>query len=303
MMLDVQQGLAVKVLDHGHVTLHEVMGSDASISRAARLSYGGIGGAPRTPTQEAQLLRYLMRHKHTSPFEMGEMLFEVKLPIFVARQWIRHRTANVNELSARYTQLPAEMFMPEEAELLLQSTDNKQGREDSDGFDNTQKWAMQRAIRHVHQEAYNTYEDLLNGYGLTRELARGVLPLNTYTVMIWKIDLHNLFHFLKLRTDENAQKEIVAYADVIEKFVKLKFPISHHAWLDYSKNAYTLSAMELEFVQDMLGIYSGAVPKEDADAAMQAIENKFVHFTTERERKEFRAKILAKVPVGDPDDG
>ncbi len=301
-MLDVQQGLAVKVLDHGHVILHEVMGSDASISRAARISYGMIGGAPRTPTQEAQLLRYLMRHKHTSPFEMGEMLFEVKMPIFVARQWIRHRTANVNELSARYTQLPAEMFVPAKEELKPQSTSNKQGR-DENGYWSHEVTAMRRMIRDRNQEAYNSYEDLIDEYDLARELARGVLPLNTYTVMIWKIDLHNLFHFLKLRTDENAQKEIVAYADVIEKFVKLKFPISHHAWLDYSKNAYTLSAMELEFVQQMFRVYSSNMDPGNANVQMQLAENKFKAGTTDRERKEFRAKILAKVPVGDPDDG
>lgn len=243
-MLDYQYGnkLPVEGDEHGYVILRDVMGDDADIANSARISYDYQG-----PSKDRGLLRYLMRHKHTSPFEMAELKFEIKMPIFVCRQWIRHRTANVNEMSARYTQLPAEMFIPRV--FAAQSTDNKQGRDEDDVWED---YTLE--IQEHHERAYILYEEMLKA-GMARELARGVLPLNIYTKMVWKIDLHNLFHFLKLRLDPHAQKEIRVYAEVIEKLVALKFPLSYEAFVDYSKDAYTCSRMEVELLREIIKYY------------------------------------------------
>ncbi len=234
--------LSVSEDTHGYVILQDIMGSDTDIANSARISYDYQG-----PSKDRTLLRYLMRHRHTSPFEMAELKFEIKMPIFVARQWIRHRTANVNEMSARYTQLPAEMFVPEY--ISAQSETNKQGRREDGPLANSDR--LRERIGQSNRFSYADYQELLTE-GVTRELARGVLPLNIYTKMIWKIDLHNLFHFLKLRLDHHAQKEIRVYAEVLEKLVEQFFPTSYEAFVDYSKEAYTLSRMEVETLREVL---------------------------------------------------
>ncbi len=249
-MLDYKYGdkLSVEGDEHGYVILHDVMGTDSDIANSARISYDYQG-----PSKDRALLRYLMRNKHTSPFEMAELKFELRAPIFVFRQWIRHRTANVNEVSARYTQLPAEMFVPEY--VSAQSDTNKQGRREDGPLH--QSNVLRGNIEAANKSAYADYELLLSE-GVAREMARGVLPLNIYSKMVWKMDLHNLFHFLKLRLDPHAQKEIRMYAEVIEKLVALKFPLAYEAFVDYSKESYTLSRMERNIVSEMLARYADA---------------------------------------------
>lgn len=227
----------------GIVVLLDKMGNDRDIVDAARISYDRRGR-----TKDRDLIRYLLRHRHTSPFEMGVMKFELKMPIFVARQWVRHRTASLNEVSARYTQLPEEMFLPEV--FSEQSTDNKQGRGDMEIGDFTDK------VLDHHKNAYSLYEEMLDA-GVARELARGVLPLNIYTKFVWKMDIHNLMHFLNLRLDPHAQKEIREYAEIIEKLVNLYFPICHEAFVDYVRDAYLCSRMEVEVLQELVSMLMG----------------------------------------------
>lgn len=246
MVFDYQYGNFLDVTDdsHGHVRLLDVMGSDSDIVNAARVSYDGDQVIDRD--KDRGLIRYLMRHRHTSPFEMAEMKFELKMPIFVARQWVRHRTANMNEVSARYTQLPNEMFVPEE--FAVQATDNKQGRTET--IDPEMQGHAENLVNKSHDKAYHTYGVLLDA-GISREQARGVLPLNVYTRFVWKMDLHNLMHFLKLRLDSHAQKEIRVYAEVIERLVALKFPLTYEAFVDYQRDAYMCSRMEMEVLSMM----------------------------------------------------
>lgn len=232
------------VLDHGYVKLLDFMGSDESIDKAARISYDGRG-----VSVVRKLLRHLMRCKHTSPFEMGELIFEVKMPIHVARQWHRHRTASINEVSARYTTLPDEMYVPRTETIFGKKHDNKQGR---GGFiTETGKEVAQADIDTGNRSAYEMYEILLAG-GIAPELARGVLPLNTYTKFVWKIDLHNLMHFLNLRCDGHAQWEIRQYANIIEGMTTKIFPLSMEAWGDYYFRAHTLSRWAMAAVQDII---------------------------------------------------
>ncbi len=233
---------SVPIHRHGYVKLLDIMGSDQDIVDAARISYDRQGDS-----KDRALIRYLLRHKHTSPFEMAEMKFELRMPIFVARQWVRHRTASMNEVSARYTELPDDMFVPEK--VWLQSTDNKQGRAESIDDEN-----IIGSIEMANTKAYEWYGHLLSE-GVSRELARGVLPLNIYTKFVWKMDLHNLMHFLNLRLDPHAQEEIRDYATVIEKMVEEHFPLAHEAFVDYVRDAYTLSTMEVEFVRHVIKEY------------------------------------------------
>ena len=246
-MLGYKFGDVLPVHDYGHVILQEVMGSDEVIVDSARISYDRRG-----KSEDRALLRYLLRHRHTSPFEMGVMRFEVKMPIFVARQWIRHRTASLNEMSARYTELPNEMFVPEV--VAAQSTDNKQGRQKPMYQLDNENDALQEMMRRTNERAYSAYEVLLDA-GVARELARGVLPVNVYTKFIWKMDLHNLMHFLDLRLDPHAQKEIRDYAEVIEKLLNLHFPMTYEAFVDFIRDAYTLSRMEVEFLTGLIALY------------------------------------------------
>ena len=227
------------VLDHGFVALVDYMGTDADIERAARVSYGA---GTRRVSQTRGLVRYLQRHQHTTPAEMVEFKFHCAMPIFVARQWIRHRTASVNELSARYSLLPLVFYTPKAADFALQSKANNQGREADPAPDALHARAIARWER-LRQDAADTYGWLLQE-DLARELARIDLPLSTYTQWYWKIDLHNLLHFLTLRVDAHAQWEIRAYGEVMAGMLQRVAPIAFEAWLHYNVLGERLSFAE-----------------------------------------------------------
>ncbi len=236
-----------KCLDNGFVRLVDFMGSDEAIVQAARVSYGK---GTRSVSEDTALIRYLMRQMHSSPFEMVEFKFHVKLPIFVARQWIRHRTANVNEYSGRYSEMPEEFYLPEAAQIRPQSQLNKQGRSD-DTFELEKSEGIIRQMQATQKEMYSQYGNML-GEGLARELARINLPLSNYTEWYWKIDLHNLFHFLRLRLDSHAQYEIQVYGEAIAKIVKEIVPMAYSAFEDYQLNAVRFSRRELNAVKLMI---------------------------------------------------
>jgi thymidylate synthase (FAD) len=249
---------AIPVLDHGFVRVIDYMGDDGAIVQAARVSYGR---GTRRVSEDAGLIRYLMRHRHSTPFEMCEIKYHVKLPIFVARQWIRHRTANVNEYSARYSVLDREFYLPAPEHLAAQSVVNRQGRGAVLSGDEAAR--VLDLLREDAGRCYDNYLDMLNEddagvprdptrQGLARELARMNLTLNTYTQWYWKIDLHNLLHFLSLRADPHAQYEIRAYADVMLQSVEAWVPLACAAFRDYRLGAVTLSAGMLAVVRCML---------------------------------------------------
>lgn len=246
------------VLDHGFIRVVDYMGSDAAVVQAARVSYGA--GTKRS-RQDAGLIRYLMRHAHTTPFEMCEIKLHVKLPIFVARQWIRHRTANVNEYSARYSILDDEFYIPAAEHLAAQSEDNRQGRGAT--LQGQEAKRVFELLRSDSALTYKHYEEMLNEdihgqlhnrdhLGLARELARMNLTLNFYTQWYWKVDLHNLLHFLWLRNDRHAQYEIRAYAEVILQTVKRWVPITYEAFSDYRIGGANLSAKGLDVIRRRL---------------------------------------------------
>ncbi len=239
---------AIPVLDHGFVRVVDYMGDDAAVVQAARVSYGR---GTRRALEDEGLIRYLMRHWHSTPFEMCEIKFHVKLPIFVARQWIRHRTANVNEYSARYSVMDKDFYIPEPAQLAVQSSDNRQGR----GEVVTPAIAERviALLRDDAEQTYGHYEDMLGDeIGLARELARMNLTLNTYTQWYWKTDLHNLFHFLRLRADSHAQYEIRVYAEAMLEMVQAWVPLSTKAFCDYRLGAVTFSAKMMENLHKIL---------------------------------------------------
>jgi thymidylate synthase (FAD) len=249
---------ALPVLDHGFVRVIDYMGDDAAIVQAARVSYGR---GTKKVREDAGLIRYLMRHRHTTPFEMCEIKYHVKLPVFVARQWIRHRTANVNEYSARYSILDREFYIPAPQHLAAQSTVNRQGR--GDVLEGAEAERVLGLLKDDAQRNYDHYVEMLNERedgtvidegksGLARELARMNLTLNVYTQWYWKTDLHNLFHFLSLRADAHAQYEIRAYADVMLETTKRWVPAAHEAFMDYRMGGFALSAKALEAVKKML---------------------------------------------------
>ena len=209
-----------EVLDHGYVRLVDHLGDDISVVRAARVSYDAAWRTGEDSGSDAKLIRYLMRNKHTSPFEAVVFTFEVKAPIFVFRQWHRHRTWSFNEVSARYTELPEEFYVPELSEITTQSSDNKQMRTSEQ---NPKAEAIQAVIKDGCSYQFSRYKYLLMA-GCPRELARGVLPLNTYSKMFATVDLHNLFHFLRLRLHEHAQYEIRVYAQAMLQLIR---PIVH----------------------------------------------------------------------------
>ena len=250
--------LALPVLDHGFVRVIDYMGDDAAIVQAARVSYGR---GTRKLREDQGLIRYLMRHWHTTPFEMCEIKYHVKLPIFVARQWVRHRTANINEYSARYSVLDREFYLPAPDQLAAQATANRQGR--GDVLDAEE---AQQVLALLHRDAERCHDDYLwmlnedddggiadpDRQGLARELARMNLTLNTYTQWYWKIDLHNLMHFLSLRADPHAQFEIRAYAEKMLETVERWVPITCQAFRDYRLGGHHLSAQALAVVRRML---------------------------------------------------
>ena len=228
------------VLDHGLVRVVDYMGDDAAITQAARVSYGR---GTKSVSNDEGLIRYLMRHWHSTPFEMCEVKFHVKLPVFVARQWIRHRTANVNEYSARYSILDREFYIPAPEQLAAQSTVNNQGR--GDVLQGDEAARVLDLLREDAMRSYDHYEAMLSQdgqQGLARELARMNLPANIYTQWYWKVDLHNLFHFLRLRADAHAQYEIRAYAEAICGIVRDWVPFAYAAFEDYRLGGQQLSA-------------------------------------------------------------
>ena len=249
---------ATPVLDHGFIRVIDYMGDDAAIVQAARVSYGR---GTRRVSEDAGLIRYLMRHRHSTPFEMCEIKYHVKLPIFVARQWIRHRTANVNEYSARYSVMDREFYIPAPGQLAAQSASNRQGR--GDVLEGDEAAAVLDLLRADAGRAHDDYAWMLNEdadgapldparQGLARELARMNLTLNTYTQWYWKTDLHNLLGFLSLRADSNAQYEIRVYADAMLETVRAWVPATFAAFEDYRMGAVNLSAKMLAVVRARL---------------------------------------------------
>ncbi|WP_179379003.1 FAD-dependent thymidylate synthase [Jannaschia marina] len=241
---------AHEVLDHGFVRVIDYMGDDAAITQAARVSYGR---GTKAVSNDDGLIRYLMRHWHSTPFEMCEVKLHVKLPVFVARQWIRHRTANVNEYSARYSILDREFYIPAPEDLAAQSVVNNQGR--GEALSGEEAARVLDWLRDDSTRAYDHYEAMISQegqQGLARELARMNLPANVYTQWYWKVDLHNLFHFLRLRADAHAQMEIRVYAEKICEIIKDWVPLAYAAFEDYRLSGAQLSGKGVECVRRML---------------------------------------------------
>jgi thymidylate synthase (FAD) len=276
---------AIPVLDHGFIRVIDYMGDDSSIVQSARVSYGK--GTKKVSTDEG-LIRYLMRHWHSTPFEMCEIKYHVKLPIFIARQWIRHRTANVNEYSARYSILDKEFYIPAKEQLSAQATNNRQGRGDlitGQQADEVLKILKDDAVR-----TYDNYEKMLNERfdgtiidekrsGLARELARMNLTLNSYTQWYWKTDLLNLMNFLFLRGDSHAQYEIRVYAETMLETVKKWVPITHAAFLDYRVGAAHLSSKGLKIIKSMINgnkvdYEDSGLSKREWNELMEVIDKK-----------------------------
>ena len=287
------------MLDHGFVGIVEHLGSDAGIVRAARVSYGA---GTKSVREDRGLIRYLFRHAHSSPIEMCEVLFHIRLPVFVMRQLIRHRTASTNEYSGRYSVMTDEFYVPDFDAIQPQSTNNKQGR--SGEVSDLSKGGVRWIMKTVYETAYNCYKLILGERsddeppyatndpfldeefpGVARELARVLLPVGNYTECYWKIDLSNLFKFLKLRMDRShAQHEIVAYADAMYQLVQPLFPHACEAFYDYSLHAYNLSRMEVELVRHLL------ISKQDGGIDEAAIE----FGMSKREITEFRERFLCE---------
>ena len=249
---------AISVLDHGFVRVIDYMGDDTSIVQAARVSYGK--GTKKVST-DSGLIKYLMRHWHSTPFEMCEIKYHVKLPIFIARQWIRHRTANVNEYSARYSILDKEFYLPKNEHLAAQSKSNRQGR--GDVLQGEQAKKVLSLLKNDAERTYENYETMLNERydgsvvdeketGLARELARMNLTLNTYTQWYWKTDLLNLMNFLRLRADHHAQYEIRAYADVMLNTLKRWVPTTYEAFMDYRVGGTEVSSKGKIIIQKLI---------------------------------------------------
>lgn len=251
---------ARQVLDHGFVRVVDYMGDDAAICQAARVSYGR---GTKSVQNDEGLIRYLMRHWHSTPFEMCEIKLHVKLPVFVARQWIRHRTANVNEYSARYSILDREFYIPAPDHVAAQSEINNQGRGAS--LEGEEAARVLEILKADSNRAYDNYESMISQdeqQGLARELARMNLPANIYTQWYWKVDLHNLFHFLRLRADSHAQYEIRVYADAICDMVADWVPFAYRAFSDYQLGGTQLSAAALDCVRRL--VKGEAVAQEDS---------------------------------------
>jgi thymidylate synthase (FAD) len=249
----------IKVLDHGFVRVVDYMGDDSAVVQAARVSYGR---GTKKSLQDKGLINYLMRHRHTTPFEMCDIKFHIKLPIFIARQWIRHRTASVNEYSARYSLLSNEFYLPDRDNLTPQSSTNKQGRS-SEALPENIALRVLATIKEDSLRCYKNYVAMMNqdeqgniidedNVGITRELARINLTLNHYTEWYWKINLHNLLHFLALRADSHAQYEIRVYAEVMLDIVKAWVPFVYEAFIEHRKNGANISKTGLEIVRKMV---------------------------------------------------
>ena len=249
---------AIPILDHGFIRVIDYMGDDTSIVQAARVSYGK--GTKKVST-DSGLIKYLMRHWHSTPFEMCEIKYHIKLPIFIARQWIRHRTANVNEYSARYSILDKEFYLPSQENLAAQSKNNRQGR--GEVLTGDQAKEVLNLLKNDAERTYDNYQTMLNErydgsvidekkFGLARELARMNLTLNTYTQWYWKTDLLNLMNFLRLRADSHAQYEIRAYADVMLDTLKKWVPITFEAFMDYRVGGTEVSSKGKAVLKDLI---------------------------------------------------
>jgi len=237
---------AIKCLDKGFVRLVDSMGGDDAIVQAARVSYGQ--GTSKV-SQDRGLIRYLMRHRHTTPFEMVEFKFHCKMPIFVARQWVRHRTANINEYSLRYSEARDEFYYPDPEHIQFQSALNKQGRMGKVPAELKQK--VQDYFKEISEKSFAMYAEL-NEAGVARELARAVLPVNLYTEWYWKNDLHNLLHFIGLRSDSHAQYEIRVYSDAMAESVKAVAPFAWEAYQDYVVHGMRFSRIEQNLLEKQL---------------------------------------------------
>jgi thymidylate synthase (FAD) len=290
--------LTLPCLDHGHVRLvdcsprlvpEDTKTADYAIVQAARVSYGA---GTKTLTEDRDLIRYLLRHAHTTPFEMVEFKFHCKMPIFVARQWIRHRTASVNEVSGRYSVVKDEFYMPQVKSICAQSPLNKQGRAD-EPLNTVAVYDFQEDCAGIAQDAYGAYTRNL-GDGIARELARINLPLSLYTEWYWKIDLHNLLHFLALRCDSHAQYEIRVFADAMLELITPIVPLTIEAWNDYHplRGGMRLSRLEVDALRKMLeqGIGSGYT-------ASQGPGYLEVESSNARERKEWLDKLTTRFGV------
>ena len=275
----------IPILDHGFIRVVDYMGDDTSIVQAARVSYGK--GTKKVST-DAGLIKYLMRHWHSTPFEMCEIKYHVKLPIFIARQWIRHRTANVNEYSARYSILDKEFYLPNTENLAAQSQSNRQGR--GDVLQGEQAKKVLNLLKKDAEQTYNNYEMMLNErydgsiinekeVGLARELARMNLTLNTYTQWYWKTDLLNLMNFLRLRADSHAQYEIRVYADIMLDTLKKWVPITYDAFMDYRVGGSEVSAKGKLIIQKLISgekisIEDSGLSKREWNELMEAFDVK-----------------------------
>ena len=259
---------AFPVLDHGFVRLVDYLGGDARIVQAARVSYGE---GTKTVREDRALIDYLLRNRHTSPFEQVILTFHVKMPIFVARQWIRHRTARLNEISGRYSVMRDEFYVPRPFEVRFQSQRNRQGGSEDEVPDALRERVIE-ALRRDQATTYGRYEDLLED-GIARELARINLPLSLYTEMYWQIDLNNLFHFLRLRMDWHAQYEIRAYGDVMASLVRAVCPLAFEAFEEHVLGARTFSASELQVLRQAI----------DETALAEALEASALRKTRRRE--------------------
>ena len=270
---NVEKNFGMKEIhDLGFVKLLDTMGSDEEVENAARISYGE---GTRKVSQTRNLIRYLMRHKHSSPFEMCEVKFHLKLPIFVMRQLVRHRTANLNEYSGRYSVMSNEYYLPQGDYLQKQSSTNNQGRDEVHPHTGKLLYEFNR----IFDSSQIAYENLLEE-GLARELSRMVLPVANYTECIWKIDLHNFFHFVKLRSDGHAQREIRDYSDAMYELVRPNFPLCCEAFEDYMRDAVTFSKHEMELIREAIW---------DGRGGLQESEK-----LGKRESKEFLEKLEVK---------
>ena len=280
-----EKSLGMKTIHQlGFVKLLDVMGDDEEVENSARISYGE---GTRKVNQTRNLIRYLMRHKHTSPFEMCEVKFHLKLPIFVMRQLVRHRTANLNEYSGRYSVMSNEFYLPEGDYLAKQSTTNSQGR----GEVLEQQGLLQFEFNRIYDGASMAYQVLLE-HDLSREVARALLPVANYTECIWKIDLHNFFHFVKLRSDSHAQREIRDYADAMYELVKPNFPLCCEAFEDYVQGATTFSKQEMGVIRELLEY-------ADTKAALAGMSVKGAGVLESKLGKRESKEFLEKLKQGD----
>ncbi len=279
-------GLYFPVLDHGFVALVDYMGTDECIERAARVSYG-YGTRKKNLTRG--LLRYLRRHLHTTPSEMVELKFHCCMPMFVARQWIRHRTANVNEYSGRYSLMPMLFYTPPREQLQTQSQQNNQGRSGASVTDEQYAEAVERwnAVREASASAY----EWMTAEAIARELARIDLPLSTYTQWYWKVDLHNLLHFLSLRVDPHAQWEIREFGRVMAGMLKRVAPLSYEAWIDYDVCGARMSHAELQAVRRLVTTSDGGLQARPASLSASELDALGL---SAREQRELAEKLAPR---------